>query len=98
MQISNSVKFWGAFLSLNFFGFGFCNSLYNFLVSNYAENNLTISKKSLEQVSQKIEEKAWGHVGALAYQAGNQLMASNNAKPQGLDEICLLYTSDAADD
>ncbi len=85
MEISHSAKFWGAFLSLTLF-----LGVYSDLAQKLASPEQTVlssAKKSLAKFSEKLTEKAWGNVGAIAYHAGDRLMSKNNAKPQGLDEI-----------
>lgn len=95
--ISNPVKVLGAFLSLSLVSLGISGSLKNILLSSYAATQLVFDRESVEEISQQLAEKAWGNVGALAYQAGNQLMANNNAnnannaKHQGLDAVQKQY-------
>jgi hypothetical protein len=91
MQVSHSVKFWGVFLSFSLVSLGAVHCLQNMRLSRQPELSFMETKKSLKKFSQAVTEKSWGHVGALAYQAGNQLMASNNAKPQSLDVIQKQY-------
>ncbi len=85
MEISHSAKFWGAFLSFTLF-LG-VSSNFNLLVASTEQTVLSYAKKSLVEFSEKMTEKAWGNLGAIAYPAGARLMSNNNAKPQSLDEI-----------
>lgn len=89
MQISYYMKFWVAFLSftLSLSGLGFSFYFHPMLTSNERELALNYAKKYLEVFSQKLAEKAWGNLGAIAYPAGEWLMISNNSKPQSLDEL-----------
>jgi hypothetical protein len=85
MEISHSAKLWGAFLSFTLF-VGM-SSDFNPMVASTEQTVLSYAKKSLAKFSEKMTEKAWGNVGAIAYHAGDRLMLKNNAKSQGLDEM-----------
>jgi hypothetical protein len=84
-------KILGAFLSLNLLGLGLVNSLKSTISFNDIATQITEPKTSLVGLSEKVSEKAWGNVGALAYQVGHQLMVSNNAPAQGLDAMQKQY-------
>lgn len=85
------LKFWSIFLSLNLLGLGLVNNLPRLLIFKNLDSNLIQPKKSLGKLSQQVSEKAWGNVGALAYQVGHHLMVSNNAPAQGLDAMQKQY-------
>lgn len=85
------IKFWGTFLSLNLLGLGLVNSLKSTIAFNNLDPNLRETQTSLATFSQQVSEKAWGNVGALAYQVGHHLMVSNNAPAQGLDAMQKQY-------
>ncbi|MBK4729211.1 DUF4157 domain-containing protein [Oxynema sp. CENA135] len=86
MQTSHPIKLFGAFLGLTIFSVTFYHRDVRPRVSSCPPSATVGGQLCRGKMPKPLLEKAWGQMGAIAYQAAAQVIESNNTRPQPLDE------------
>ncbi len=87
MRGFRKINFWVSVIGLATLGLGICYPVLHQSLETGSFPPIAQPQGKQAKIPKKFSEAAWGKVGEGAYQAAAQVMASNNASGQPLDEM-----------